>query len=125
MTGYLVTYVGWCILLFIFTDLVFDLGLGTPLVFKLLVEATIGLFLNGMALKIVLGGNDVDTLPTKVVDLFTRMSAVLLFGLGILLSPFFKCVLSYDVCRFQRNNHNRTINITNLIRNIDSDLDDQ
>jgi hypothetical protein len=28
MAGRLVTYVGWCILLFIFTDRVFDLSLG-------------------------------------------------------------------------------------------------
>lgn len=88
MVGRLLTYAGWCVLLFFFTDRVFDLTMDTSPTFILLVKAIIGLLLIGMALKIGLGGEDSDALPPNIMDRFTSISFVQLFGLGILISLF-------------------------------------
>ena len=88
MVGRFVAYVGWCIVLFIFTDRVFDLTLDGPPAFILLLKSILGLLLIAMAIKIVLGGNDPEALPSKMVDMFTGMSFIQLFGLGVLVSLF-------------------------------------
>ena len=88
MTGRLLAYAGWCAVLFVFTDRVFDLTLDTSPTFIQMAKAIIGLLLGGMALKISLGGEDSDALPDKIVDLFTGISFVQLFGLGVIVSLF-------------------------------------
>lgn len=88
MAGRLVAYIGWCTLLFIFTDLVFDLTLDGPPTFILLLKSILGLLLVAMAIKIALGGNDPEALPSKIVDMFTDLSFIQLFGLGMLVSLF-------------------------------------
>ena len=88
MAGRLVAYVGWCTILFIFTDRVFDLTLDGPPTFRLLLKSILGLLLVAMAVKIALGGDDPEALPSKLVELFTRMSFLQLFGLGVLVSLF-------------------------------------
>ena len=88
MAGRLVAYVGWCMILFIFTDRVFDLTLDGPPTFRLLLKSILGLLLVAMAVKIALGGDDPEALPSKLVELFTRMSFLQLFGLGVLVSLF-------------------------------------
>ena len=88
MAGRLVAYAGWCTVLFIFTDRVFDLTLDGPPTFILLLKSILGLLLVGMAMKIILGGDDPEALPSKIVDMFTGMSHIQLFGLGVLVSLF-------------------------------------
>jgi len=88
MAGRLVAYIGWCTLLFIFTDRVFDLTLDGPPTFILLLKSILGLLLVAMAIKIALGGNDPEALPSKIVDMFTDLSFIQLFGLGMLVSLF-------------------------------------
>jgi len=88
MTGRMVAYIGWCTVLFIFTERVFDLTLDGPLTFTLLLKSVLGLLLIAMAAKIALGGNDPEALPSKLVDMFTGMSLIQLFGLGMLVSLF-------------------------------------
>ena len=88
MAGRLVAYVGWCTVLFIFTDRVFDLTLDGPQTFLLLLKSILGLLLITMAIKIGLGGNDPEALPSKIVEMFTGMSFIQLFGLGVLVSLF-------------------------------------
>jgi len=88
MVGRLVAYSGWCTVLFIFTDRVFDLTLDGPPTFILLLKSILGLLLIGMAIKIALGGNDPEALPSKIVEMFTGMSLIQLFGLGMLVSLF-------------------------------------
>jgi len=88
MAGRLLAYVGWCTVLFIFTDRVFDLTIDSPSTFILLLKMILGLLLVAMAIKIALGGNDPEALPSKIVDLFTGMSLIQLFGLGVLVSLF-------------------------------------
>jgi hypothetical protein len=83
MTGRLVAYIGWCILLFIFTDRFFDLTLDGPPTFILLLKSILGLLLVAMAIKIALGGDDPEALPTKIVEMFNGMSFIQLFGLGV------------------------------------------
>ena len=88
MAGRLAAYVGWCTVLFIFTDRVFDLTLDGPQTFILLLKSILGLLLIAMAIKISLGGNDPEALPSKIVGMFTGMSFIQLFGLGVLVSLF-------------------------------------
>ena len=88
MAGRLAAYVGWCTVLFIFTDRVFDLTLDGPKTFLLLLKSILGLLLVAMAIKISLGGNDPEALPSKIVEMFTGMSFIQLFGLGVLVSLF-------------------------------------
>jgi threonine/homoserine/homoserine lactone efflux protein len=88
MAGRLLAYVGWCTILFIFTDRVFNLTLDGPPTFRLLLKSILGLLLVAMAVKIALGGDDPEALPSKLVELFTRMSFLQLFGLGVLVSLF-------------------------------------
>ncbi len=88
MAGRLVAYAGWCTVLFIFTDRVFELTLDGPPTFILLLKSILGLLLIAMAIKIALGGNDPEALPTKIVEMFTGMSFIQLFGLGVLVSLF-------------------------------------
>ena len=88
MAGRLVAYVGWCKVLFIFADRVFELTLDGPPTFILLLKSILGLLLIAMAIKIALGGNDPEALPSKIVDTFTGISFVQLFGLGMLVSLF-------------------------------------
>jgi len=88
MAGRLVAYAGWCTVLFIFTDRVFDLTLDGPPIFILLLKSILGLLLVAMAIKIALGGNDPEALPSKIVNMFTGMSLIQLFGLGVLVSLF-------------------------------------
>lgn len=88
MLGRLIAYVGWCTVLFIFTDRVFNLNLDSPPVFILLLKTILGLLLVAMGIKIALGGNDPDALPSKIVEMFTGMSLIRLFGLGVLVSLF-------------------------------------
>ena len=66
MAGRLVTYAGWSILLFVFTDRVFDLSPGSLSDFIPLLKAVLGLLLIAMAVKIALGGDDPDALPSKM-----------------------------------------------------------
>ena len=88
MTGRLVTYLGWCIALFAFTDRFFNVTPDEPSALNLLLKAILGIFLLAMALKITLGGEDPDALPSRVVDVFTNISSIQLFGLGIIVSLF-------------------------------------
>lgn len=88
MAGRMVAYVGWCTVLFIFTDRVFDLTIDGPPTFILLLKSILGLLLVAMAIKIGLGGNDPEALPSKIVEMFTGMSLIQLFGLGVLVSLF-------------------------------------
>jgi len=88
MAGRLLAYSGWCTVLFIFTDRVFDLTIAGPSTFILLLKMILGLLLVAMAIKIALGGNDPEALPSKIVDMFTGMSLIQLFGLGVLVSLF-------------------------------------
>jgi len=88
MAGRLVAYTGWCTVLFIFTDRVFGLTVDGPSTFILLLKMILGLLLVAMAIKIALGGNDPEALPSKIVDMFTGMSFIQLFGLGVLVSLF-------------------------------------
>ena len=88
MAGRLVAYVGWCTILFIFTDRVFDLTLDSPPVFILLLKSILGLLLVAMAVKIALGGNDPEALPSRIFNMFGHMSFSQLFGLGVLVSLF-------------------------------------
>jgi len=88
MAGRLLAYAGWCTVLFIFTDRVFDLTLDGPPTFTFLLKSILGLLLIAMAIKIALGGNDPEALPSKIVDMFTGMSFIQLFGLGVLVSLF-------------------------------------
>jgi len=88
MAGRLLAYAGWCTVLFIFTDRVFDLTLDGPPTFTFLLKSILGLLLIAMAIKIALGGNDPEALPSKIVDKFTGMSFIQLFGLGVLVSLF-------------------------------------
>ena len=88
MAGRLLAYIGWCGVLYLFTERVFDLTLEGLPTFISLVKAFIGLLLIAMALKIALGGEDPDALPDKVVDLFRGISMLQLFGLGMLVSIF-------------------------------------
>jgi len=88
MAGRLVAYVGWCTVLFIFTDRLFDLTLDGPPTFLFLLKSILGLLLIAMAIKIALGGNDPEALPSKIVDMFTGMSFIQLSGLGVLVSLF-------------------------------------
>jgi hypothetical protein len=88
MAGRLVTYAGWSIVLFIFTDRVFDRVSGSQMVFSGLLKIVLGLILSTMAIKITLGGDDPEDLPTKIVDLFEKISVLQLFGLGVLVSLF-------------------------------------
>lgn len=88
MAGRLVAYVGWCTILFIFTDRVFDLTLDSPPVFILLLKSILGLLLVAMAVKIALGGNDPEALPSRIFNMFGHMSFIQLFGLGVLVSLF-------------------------------------
>ena len=88
MSGRLVTYAGWSVVLFFFANRVIDLTPDSPPVFILLLKAILGLLLIAMALKIALGGDDPDALPSKIVDLFASMSFAQLFGLGMLVSFF-------------------------------------
>ena len=88
MAGRLVAYVGWCTLLFVFTDRVFNLNLDSPPVFILLLKSILGLLLVAMGIKIALGGNDPEAIPSKIVEMFTGMSLIRLFGLGVLVSLF-------------------------------------
>ena len=88
MAGRLVAYLGWCILMFIFTDRFFDLTLDSSPAFILLLKAILGLLLIAMAVKIALGGDDPEALPTKIVEMFTGLSFIQLFGLGMLVSLF-------------------------------------
>jgi len=74
--------------LFIFTDRVFDLTLDSPPVFIVLLKAILGLLLVAMGIKIALGGNDPEALPSKIVEMFTGISLIQLFGLGVLVSLF-------------------------------------
>jgi len=88
MAGRLMAYAGWCTVLFIFTDRVFDLTLDGPPTFILLLKSILGLLLVGMAIKITLGGEDPEALPSKILDMFTGMPLIQLFGLGVLVSLF-------------------------------------
>jgi hypothetical protein len=88
MAGRLVAYAGWCTALFIFTDRFFDLTLDGPPTFILLLKSILGMLLIAMAIKIALGGDDPEALPLKVVNMFTGMSLIKLFGLGVLVSLF-------------------------------------
>ena len=88
MAGRLVAYVGWCTILFIFTDRVFDLTLDGPPTFSLLLKSILGLLLVAMAVKIALGGNDPEALPSRIFNMFGHMSFIQLFGLGVLVSLF-------------------------------------
>ena len=88
MLGRFIAYVGWCTALFIFTDRVFDLNLDSPPVFILLLKIILGLLLVAMGIKIALGGDDPEALPSKIVEMFTGMSLIRLFGLGVLVSLF-------------------------------------
>jgi len=88
MAGRLLAYAGWCTVLFIFTDRVFNLTLDGPPTFNLLLKTILGLLLIAMAIKIALGGNDPEALPSKIVDMFTELSFIQLFGLGVLVSLF-------------------------------------
>ena len=88
MAGRLVTYAGWSIVLFIFTDRVFDLSAGSHSDFILLLKVILGLILVAMAIKVSLGGDDPEALPAKIVDVFNDMSFPKLFGLGVLVSLF-------------------------------------
>jgi len=88
MAGRLVAYAGWCTVLFIFTDRVFDLTIAGPPTFILLLKMILGLLLVAMAIKIALGGNDPEALPSKIVNMFTAMSLIQLFGIGVLVSLF-------------------------------------
>jgi len=88
MAGRMVAYVGWCTVLFIFTDRVFDLTIDGPPTFILLLKSILGLLLVAMAIKIGLGGNDPEALPSKIVEMFTGMSFIQLFSLGVLVSLF-------------------------------------
>ena len=88
MAGRLVAYAGWCTILFIFTDRVFDLTLDSPPVFILLLKSILGLLLVAMAVKIALGGNDPEALPSRIFNMFGHMSFIQLFGLGVLVSLF-------------------------------------
>lgn len=88
MAGRLVTYAGWSIALFVFTDRVFDLSAGSHPDFILLLKAILGLLLIAMTIKIALGGDDPETLPSKIMEVFTHISFLKLFGLGVLVSLF-------------------------------------
>lgn len=88
MAGRLVAYLGWCTVLFIFTDRVFDLTLDGPPVFIVLLKAILGLLLVAMGIKIALGGNDPEALPSKLMGMFSGMSFIQLFSLGVLVSLF-------------------------------------
>lgn len=88
MGGRLVAYVGWCTVLFIFADRFFNLTLDGPPVFILLLKAILGMLLIAMAIKIALGGNDPEAIPSKIVEMFTGISLVQLFALGVLVSLF-------------------------------------
>ncbi len=88
MAGRLVTYAGWSVVLFSFTEQVFDLAPDSPSALVLLIKALLGILLIAMALKIALGGEDTDALPSKVVEVFTGTSPLQLFGLGVLVSLF-------------------------------------
>jgi len=88
MAGRLLAYSGWCTVLFIFTDRAFDLTIDSPSTFILLLKIILGLLLVAMAIKIALGGNDPEALPSKIVDMSTEMSLIQLFGLGVLVSLF-------------------------------------
>ena len=88
MAGRLLAYSGWCTVLFIFTDRAFGLTIAGPSTFILLLKMILGLLLVAMAIKIALGGNDPEALPSKIVDMFTGMSLIQLFGLGVLVSLF-------------------------------------
>jgi hypothetical protein len=88
MAGRLVTYAGWSIVLFIFTDRVFDLSPGSHSDFILLLKVILGLLLIAMAIKIALGGDDPEALPSKIVARFNKISFLQLFGLGVLVSIF-------------------------------------
>jgi len=88
MAGRLLAYSGWCTVLFIFTDRVFDLTLDGPQTFGLLLKSILGLLLVAMGIKIALGGNDPEALPSNIIEMFTRLSLMQLFGLGVLVSLF-------------------------------------
>jgi len=88
MAGRLLTYTGWSLALFFFTDRIFDLIPGSHADFALLLKVILGLLLMGMAVKIALGGDDPDALPAKIIDIFNDLSFLQLFGLGILVSVF-------------------------------------
>ena len=88
MFGRLVTYAGWGVALFLFTDRFIDLVPDRPSVLVLLIKALLGVLLISMALKLALGGEDSDALPAKIVDVFSHISIPQLFGLGVLVSLF-------------------------------------
>ena len=88
MVGRLVTYAAWSVVLFTFTDRVFDLTAGSHSDFTLLLKAILGLLLIAMALKIALGGDDPEALPSKIIEIFNDISFPQLFGLGVLVSLF-------------------------------------
>jgi len=88
MAGRLTAYFGWCTVLLLFTDRVFDLTLDGPPTFSMLLKMILGFMLVAMGIKIALGGNDPDALPSKIVNMFARLSFFQLFGLGVLVSLF-------------------------------------
>ena len=88
MAGRLVTYVAWSLVLYAFTDRVFDLTSGSQSDFTLLPKVILGLLLLAMTLKVALGGDDPEALPAKIVEIFNDLSFPQLFGLGALVSIF-------------------------------------
>jgi hypothetical protein len=88
MAGRLAAYAGWGAVLFVFTDRVFDLVTDSPSTLVLLIKAILGMLLVAMAMKIAMGGEDPDALPSKIMDVFSGISALQLIGLGMLVSLF-------------------------------------
>ena len=54
----------------------------------MLIKAILGMLLVAMAMKIAMGGEDPDALPSKITNVFSGISALQLFGLGVLVSLF-------------------------------------
>lgn len=88
MAGRLVTYAGWGVTLFIFTDRIFGLVPDRPSILVLLIKALLGILLIAMAVKIALDGEDSDALPAKIMEMISGVSSLQLFGLGVLVSIF-------------------------------------